>query len=522
MDPQQSRAEVRSGALSAQERVAFHIEATGVLVALGAGWSALTGFGVEECLGTSLFDYVHPDDRPRLSALLDRLAGRAMDSLTSQVRCLTKANDVRLVDIFAQLVLGESPMIVGVLTDSTDVHRTSCHAADERHVDAELHRAQKMEAMGLLAGGIAHDFNNLLTVISGRCQILRRRVASDARIVGELDLIVAATQRATNLTRQLLIFGRRQAMAPRVLDLGEIVVGLEKMLRRLIGEDVELIITAEAGRSHVKADASQLEQVLMNLVVNARDAMPTGGRLAIDLVDVVLSETAARQHPGLRSGPYVALSVTDTGCGIAREIIPRIFEPFFTTKGERGSGLGLATVYSLVDQAGGCVEVESDLGQGTTFRVLLPSVEGEARTTEPPPEAGCSNGTETLLLAEDEENVRALAVEIFRQGGYTVLEACDGLDALDVARRHTGPIDLLVTDVIMPRMGGAELAQELRVERPDVEVLFVSGYTADRLKDHGVPGRPIVLLSKPYTAATLLQKTRELLDATLRRRHAGP
>ncbi len=563
----------------ATEKVAFQTEPGGSIVALGARWSALTGFGVEGCLGTSLLDYVHPDDRAVLSELFERLVRQEeIDGLASRVRCITKTNDVRPVDIWAQRVLGsrgDDGKIVGALTDSTGVRQTEFEHArlaaaveqgaawtgglvtragddksrlqeasvspvrdasgrianyvgvlrdvtDERQTEAERQQAQKMEAMGLLAGGIAHDFNNVLTVVSGRCQLLRRRVASDATLVGEVDLIIAATQRATALTRQLLIFGRKQAMVPRVLDVGEVVLGLEKTLRRLIGEDVELIITAGFGQSHVRADTGQLEQALTNLVVNAREAMPTGGRLTISVANVQLPEAAGRVHPDVRPGPSVALSVTDTGCGIAREVVPRIFEPFFSTKAAKGTGLGLATVYGVVSAAGGCVEVESELGRGTTFRILFPRVDEETSAAGRPPEPAGSSDSETLLLAEDEEDVRALEVEILRRGGYTVLEASDGLAALEVARRHGGPVHLLITDVIMPRMGGVELAQKLLLERPDVELLFVSGYTADHLTDHGVLRKPYAFLQKPYTAAALLQKTREVLGATHRSTRSSP
>jgi PAS domain S-box-containing protein len=382
----------------------------------------------------------------------------------------------------------------------------------ERQVEEQLRQSQKMDAIGRLAGGVAHDFNNLLTVMMGRCELLLTRLAGETRARADVELVLRTAQRATSLTRQLLAFSRKQVLAVTVLDLTGIVTGMEQMLRRLIGEDIELITSLAPRLGRVKADQGQIEQVVLNLAVNSRDAMPRGGRLTIETADV---DAATGQLPsGAPPGPYVMLTVTDTGCGMDQATISRIFEPFFTTKEvDKGTGLGLSTVYGIVKQSGGEVLVDSEVGHWTRFRVYLPRVDDVATATRPAVRRpDVSRGSETVLLVEDEPEVRSLAYEILSMSGYTVLVAADGAEALRIGASHPSPIALVITDVIMPQMGGASLGHEMRALRPETRVLYMSGYTDDAVGRHGLLGGAPRLLQKPFTAETLTRTVRELLD----------
>jgi len=399
----------------------------------------------------------------------------------------------------------------GRLVNYVAVMRDVTH---ERQMEEQLRHAQKMEAVGRLAGGVAHDFNNLLTVITGRCELLVRRHGEASPLARDLDLILKTAQRAGALTRQLLAFSRKQVLAPRVVSLNSVVVNMESMLRRLIGEDVELVLVPGQDLGRVRADPGQLEQVIMNLGVNARDAMPQGGRLVLETSGVDVDDALARRHAGMRPGRYVTLAVTDSGCGMPPEVQAQIFEPFFTTKDpDKGTGLGLSTVYGIVKQSGGDITVDSEVGRGTVFRIFLPRIEapvdpssGDGSRPRP------RTGTETILLAEDEEEVRNLAREILKMEGYTIIEARHGNDALRIAGQHTGTIHMLMTDVVMPQMGGRELVQKLSAVRPQIKVLFVSGYTDENLTPSS-GSRGHAFLQKPFTADGLLRKVRDVLDA---------
>ncbi len=385
---------------------------------------------------------------------------------------------------------------------------------EQRALEERLRQTQKMEAVGRLAGGIAHDFNNLLTAILGSVDFLRRALGPDHPEHAETEEIQKAAVRAADLTRQLLAFSRQQVLAPKVLELDALVANLEKMLRRLIGEDIELRCAANAPRASVRADPGQLEQVIVNLVVNARDAMPRGGKLTIETTTVDLDAAYAWEHGTVEPGRYVMLAVTDTGVGIDRAAQARLFEPFFTTKEfGKGTGLGLATVYGIVKQSGGYIWVYSEPGRGATFKVYLPRVEqaGEPLAAPPPP-ARARGGTETILLAEDEAAVRNLARRVLEKQGYTLLLAATGRDGVQLAQQHAGPIDLLVTDVVMPEMGGRELAQRLTALQPDLKVLYLSGYTDDAIVHHGVLEAGVAFLQKPFKPDELLRKIREVLD----------
>ncbi|MBN9522390.1 response regulator [bacterium] len=386
-------------------------------------------------------------------------------------------------------------------------------AGGYRWVRDELHQAQKMEAVGQLAGGVAHDFNNLLTVINGYADLLLQGLPPGDPARELLGEIHKAGERSAGLTRQLLAFSRQQVLAPRVLDLNAVVADTASLLRRVIGEDVKLATAPGRGLWPVKADPGQVEQVLLNLAVNARDAMPTGGRLTIETADVELDESYAAGRPDARPGPHVLLAVSDTGHGMPPEVLARIFEPFFTTKGVgKGTGLGLATVYGIVKQSGGHVGVYSEVGVGTTFKVYLPRAEsGPGGGTAPPRPPAPPRGTETVLVVEDEDAVRALTRHVLRHAGYVVVEAADAGAAARAAEGRE--IDLLVTDVVMPGLGGRELAERLRASRPGLKVLYLSGYTDDAVVRHGVLHERVHFLQKPFTPAALAWKVREALDA---------
>jgi len=389
---------------------------------------------------------------------------------------------------------------------------------ERRTLERQLRMAQKMEAVGRLTGGIAHDFNNLLGVIIGYSQVLKRGLGSEHTSFEHADEIEKAGKRAVSLTRQLLAFSRQQVLEPVVLNLNTLVSDMEKMLPRLIGEDVALKLELDTSLLQVKADPSQIEQVILNLTVNARDAMPDGGRLLIHTANVNLDTAYTHNHPGSRAGSYVMLRVTDTGTGIDPEIQSQIFEPFFTTKErDKGTGLGLATVYGIVKQSGGYIAVDSEKGKGASFSVYLPPLEQAATHSVAPLAATPVNtrGTETILLVEDAEPLRKLAEMFLKESGYRILSAPDGQQALQMARQHLGPINLLLTDVVMPGMNGRVLGERLAPSQPGMKVLYMSGYTDSFIAGHGVLEAGTHLLHKPFTQETLTRKVREILDAKL-------
>ena len=387
---------------------------------------------------------------------------------------------------------------------------------ETRTLELQLRQAQKMEAIGRLAGGIAHDFNNLLMVISGYSEFLLERLGSDPRLRGPAQEISNATQRATSLTRQLLAFSRKQMLAPKVLDLNEVVAENLKMLTRMIGEDIDLVMVPGPGLGAVRADPSQIDQVIMNLAVNARDAMPQGGKLTIETANVALDENFARTHAPLSAGDYVMLAISDTGVGMDNETQSRIFEPFFTTKGAKGTGLGLSTVYGIVKQSGGFIFVDSQPQRGTAFRAYFPRVDGREGAAAAQDSLGlprAERGQETILLVEDETNLRRLARQYLETQGYKILEAEDGAAALQFVAGHQGAIDLLLTDVIMPGMNGRELAARVTELLPDVRVLYMSGYTENAVGLDGTLDAGINLLQKPFSLPALKDRVREVLDS---------
>ncbi len=410
----------------------------------------------------------------------------------------------RIVSLSLSVVPGCEETLDRVLVSFVDV-------TEERSLQAQLAQAQKMEAVGRLAGGVAHDFNNLLAVIHGHGEMAQSLAADQPAVQDRIAHMLAAAERAAALTRQLLAFSRRQPLRLVRVDLNDVVSDTLRMLRRLIGEDVEVETSLAGEAVPVDADAAQIGQVLVNLALNARDAMPSGGRLTIATRRIDADAAFVASRPGMAPGRYAALSVRDTGTGIDPEVLGHLFEPFFTTKPEgRGTGLGLSTAYGVVRQSGGHVSVRSERGHGTEFTVHLPLAESAA-----PPEAAAApaacGGTETILVAEDQEALRELVVEMLSDAGYTVLAASDGGSALERARRHDGPLDLVVTDVVMPCAGGPELAERLRALRPGLRVLYTSGYTADVIERSGLGGEEVPLLGKPFTRAELLDAVRGAL-----------
>jgi signal transduction histidine kinase/DNA-binding NarL/FixJ family response regulator len=387
---------------------------------------------------------------------------------------------------------------------------------ETRMLELQLRQAQKMEAIGRLAGGIAHDFNNLLMVISGYSEFLLERLGPDPRLRAPAQEISNATQRATSLTRQLLAFSRKQMLAPKVLDLNEMVAENLKMLTRMIGEDIDLVMVPGPGLGAVRADPGQIDQVIMNLAVNARDAMPQGGKLTIETANVALDESFARTHAPLTAGEYVMLAISDTGVGMDSETQSRIFEPFFTTKGAKGTGLGLSTVYGIVKQSGGFIFVDSQPQRGTAFRAYFPRVDGRDEVAAVQESTGlprADRGQETILLVEDETNLRRLARQYLETQGYKILEAEDGAAALQIVDGYAGAIDLLLTDIIMPGVNGRELAEHVTQLLPNVRVLYMSGYTENAVGHDGTLDAGINLLQKPFSLPALKDRVREVLDS---------
>ncbi|HXF96087.1 MAG TPA: ATP-binding protein [Gemmatimonadales bacterium] len=448
----------------------------------------------------------HPDDRDRVRAAVEKARedGRPFEITYRIVRPDGRARTLHVRGATIAEDGGRPGRMLGTGQDITELTQ----------LEERLALSQKLEAVGRLAGGVAHDFNNLLTAILSYAELaLDGLPATDPRR-GDIGEIKRAAERASALTRQLLAFSRRQILRPKVLDLNTLVANLDQMLRRLIGEDIEVVTQLQPRLGRVEADPGQLEQVIVNLAVNARDAMPCGGRLLIETADVDLDETSLHDNGRMEPGRYVMLAVSDTGTGMDEETKAHVFEPFFTTKPEgKGTGLGLATAYGIVKQSGGYIWVYSELGHGTTFKIYLPRVPTAADVVTAPAGPGPDlRGRETLLLVEDEEAVRRVARTALEQYGYTVLEAANGGEALRQVERWSGPVHLVVTDVIMPEMGGRDLIQRLTATRPGTRVLFVSGYTDDAIVRHGVLRAGVPFLEKPFTPRALLGAVRRVLD----------
>jgi PAS domain S-box-containing protein len=481
----------------------FVADATGRVLACNPAYAGMFGFAsVADAQGAPL--PVLPRDPAERRELLSLLRRRGK---LEYYEAALERHDGSPVHVVANVIGsydadGELQEIRGYLFDDTE----------RKRLEQQLRRAQKMEAVGRLAGGIAHDFNNLLTAILGYSALLMHRFSPKDPLREHASEIQRAGERASALVRQLLAYSRRQVLQPSVLDPNTVVEGVEDLLRRVVGEDVELRLALDREVPFVRADRGQLEQVLLNLAVNARDAMPRGGCLTIETRG---AEVEAGGEASLEPGRYVVLSVADTGCGMDETTRAHVFEPFFTTKGPgKGTGLGLATVYGIVRQSGGRVSFESEVGRGTTFRVHLPAVLGEEATLPPrAPEAAPEAGWETVLLVEDEEVVRLLLARVLSEHGYDVLQASDALEALSVCETHPGPIHLMVTDLVMPRMSGRELADRAASLRPGTKVLFISGYVDEAAVRHGVLEPGVEFLQKPFPPEAIAKRVRAILSA---------
>jgi two-component system cell cycle sensor histidine kinase/response regulator CckA len=485
--------------------IIFALTPDGRIAALNPAFEAVLGWPRDEWLGKPFEGLVQPVDLPEALDLFARvLRGEARP--TSQLRVRTRAGGERIAEFSASAQLRDGAL-VGILGIGRDV-------TERVQLEQQLRQAQKMEAVGRLAGGIAHDFNNILTAITGYIDLLLEDLGATDPRREDAQEVRKAADRAAALTRQLLAFSRQQVMQPRVLDLNALVTELEKMLRRLLGEDIDLATRLDPALAAVKADPGQLEQVIMNLAVNARDAMPAGGKLTIETANTELDDAYAREHFPATPGRYVLLAVSDTGTGMTPEVQAHLFEPFFTTKERgKGTGLGLATVYGIVKQSGGFIWVYSEFGHGTTFKVYLPQVEEAAAPRASVAPAGLQRGTETVLLAEDEAPVRAVARQVLERQGYKVLEAPSAEAALDLAQRYSGPIHVLLTDVVMPGLSGHDLAQRLAALRPEIRVIYMSGYSDDAITRHGLLEPGLAYVQKPFTPDVIARKVREVLDA---------
>jgi two-component system, cell cycle sensor histidine kinase and response regulator CckA len=476
-------------------------------IEISDGFTRLTGYTAEEVIGKTPSEIgIWPDDSPHTEILENIQREGAVREVEFSFR--TKTGEQRYAIVSAvRLTLGDQSYMLSTSRDITE----------RRSLERQLLQSQKMDAIGRLAGGVAHDFNNLLGVILGQIELLQTEFQHSATVHRRAEAIEQAGRRAAELTKQLLAFSRQQFIEPRVVDANAIVRDIENLLRKLIGEDVELTTRLQQNAGNIKVDPSQLEQILMNLAVNARDAMPEGGKLILETAHVELDEAYARQHLGAQAGDCLMLVVSDTGIGMDSQILARIFEPFFTTKADgRGTGLGLSTVYGIVKQNNGYIMAYSEVGHGTTFRIYFPRVPEAAelrnqKSTQPE----STKGSETILIVEDEEALRELARELLEANGYKVIEAERGETAICLVESSQTPIDLLLTDIVMPGMGGKQLAKRLLELRPGLRVLYMSGYTDEVINNRGVLPENTLLLPKPFTRAVLLRKVREALDSKI-------
>lgn len=464
----------------------------------------ILGYTPEELQKTSSFEQVHPDDREKLIVAANE-AKRDGVGRRVEYRMSHKDGSWRLLESTATVVPNSRGTIAKMVIVNRDI-------TERRQLEENFRQAHKMEAIGRLSGGIAHDFNNLLGVIIGYAEILQERLPTTDSLRVSADEIVKAGNRAASLTRQLLAFSRQQVLALEVLDLNHIVTDIEKMLRRVIGEDIELTASLDPELGRVKADHSQIEQLFLNLAVNARDAMPEGGKMQIETQSFEMTDEYVRTYPfPVKTGLYARITVKDTGVGMDVRTQARIFEPFFTTKEKgKGTGLGLSTVYGVVKQSGGYIEVQSEPGQGASFIIHFPIVtNGEVERKVLPGAKSPERGNETVLLVEDEESLRILSRNLLELGGYRVLDACNGEVALEIARKYAGSIDLLLTDIIMPGINGWELSKRLVDMIPELKVVYMSGYTGQAVGENVEPGKHIHFLQKPYSRESLTQKVRE-------------
>jgi two-component system, cell cycle sensor histidine kinase and response regulator CckA len=497
---------------NAKDAIYVH-DLTGRYIMVNKAGEDLIGYSREEILQMRISDVV---PQLCLEQIHQRLKEKLADhSLTIyEVEAIRKDGSRVPIEVSSRLIY-ENGVPVAVQGSARDISERKRAEEALRASQLQLQQSQKLEAIGQLAGGVAHDFNNMLTAIIGYTDLSLRRVGLENPIRRNLEETKKAAERAASLVRQLLAFSRKQILEPKVLDLNDVVKDMHKMLTRLIGENIKLATRLQTDLGSVKADPCQVEQIIVNLVVNARDAMPRGGRVTIETANVVIDERTAARHVAVNPGEYVMLAVSDTGSGMDQETQSRIFEPFFTTKEVgKGTGLGLSTVYGIVKQSGGNIWVYSELGLGTVFKVYLPRIDETTANTiaQQAQEINAPRGTETILLVEDEDVVRGLTRNILMQAGYNVLDAKSGYEAIRLCHAHGGPIDLLLTDVVMPEISGKEVADRLSELRPSIRVLFMSGYTDEAIVQHGVLDANVKFIQKPFTWVALTRKVREVLN----------
>lgn len=482
------------------------LNADGTIRYVSPSIAEVLGYLPEELIDSNVIQLVHPDDRDRVTQTLIQGIEHADSTHRVQCRGLHKDGTWRALECIGRSLL-DDPNIRGAIINSRDV-------SERIHLEEQLMQSQKMESIGCLAGGVAHDFNNLLTCITGYCEMALARVNGDEKLRSQLQTVREASFRASDLTRQLLAFARKQIIEPRNTNLNMLTLNLDKMLRRLIGEDIELVTFPSEDPAIVRIDPGQFEQVVINLAINARDAMPTGGKLTIEIKQLAVDREYTKFHPDMRPGEYVMLAISDTGVGMTEAVRARIFEPFFTTKeAGKGTGLGLATCYGIVRQAGGYVWVYSEPQKGSTFKIYLPKAEGVSHTADSGTETTqLARGSETILLVEDEPLVRGITCEALTEQGYRIVEAQDGMSALALADKHGDTIDLLLTDVVLPQISGRELSEQIRAKCPSIRVLFMSGYTEDAIVHHGVLEKGIEFLPKPFTPDNLIRKVQAVLE----------
>jgi len=484
------------------------VDSSGKRVYNSPSYHRILGYALDELEATSSFEQVHPDDR---QIVVDAAADARRTGVGRRIEYRMRHKDGSWVflESTASPVMNAKGEVENLVIVNRDI-------SERRRLEEQLRQSQKMDAIGRLSGGVAHDFNNLLGVIIGYAEILQERISETDSMRAPVDQIIKAGTRASSLTKQLLAFSRQQVLEPKVLLLNAVVADTEKMLRRLIGEDIELLTSLDPDLGKIRADQGQIEQVIMNLVVNARDAMPEGGRLVIETSNFEIDDKFARRYAyPVLPGSYILLTVSDNGIGMDTATQQRIFEPFFTTKEKgKGTGLGLSLVYGVVKQSGGYIDVVSTRGKGTTFNIYLPRVAQNSIETKTigPDRPEELRGTETILLAEDEDTLRALTRHLLELYGYRVLEACDGNQALKLSDQTADEIHLLLTDVVMPGLSGRALADQLKHRRPDVKIAYMSGYTGQRVGEKEILEPGSVFLQKPFTREGLARKVREALD----------
>jgi PAS domain S-box-containing protein len=464
------------------------------------------GVAREDFVGRSLLHLVHPEDADATLRVFAEGLATKTDGRPFELRLRCQDGTYRVFEAVSRYLL-DDPVVRGVVINAWDV-------TERQSLERQLVQAQKMEAVGRLAGGVAHDFNNILTAILGYSGLLLEGLPTLSPLRPDLEEIRKAAERAAGLTRQLLAFSRNQALELRVLDVNALVADMDKLLRRLLGEDIDIVTKLDSGVGPIRGDSGQLEQVVVNLAVNSRDAMPAGGRLTIETRNIELDDAYARAHAPVKPGPYVMLAVSDTGEGMTPEVLSHVFEPFFTTKPPgKGTGLGLATVYGIVTQSGGYVWCYSEPGQGTTIKVYLPRIDAPLDGVPTRDVARPTHGNETILVVEDEAPLRVLTRRLLAKRGYTVLEAPNADAALAVARDFAGPVHLLLTDVVLPGVSGRQLADDLLPRRSEMKVLFMSGYTDEAVIHRGVLAANMAFIHKPFSSDGLAAKVRDVLDA---------